>query len=180
MNIFAWNGDEYLLTVDYYSSFWEFDRLESMKSRSAIQKLKSQFARFRIPEVVMTDNGPQFLSKEFTDFEKLWKFEHVTSSPRYSQSNGKVERTIRDAKQLMKKAKKTSSVSDPYLASLDYRNTPTQSLGSSPVQCLMSRRITSLLPTTMELLSPKVVSGKDQGTSIEGKEVLRSSDERFT
>ena len=78
----------------------------------------------------------------------------------------------------MKKARKTSS--DPYLASLDYRITPTQSLGTSPVQCLMSRRTMSLLPTTMELLSPKVVSGKDQGTSIEGKEELRSRDERFT
>ena len=62
-DIFAWNGHEYLLSVDYYLSFWEFDRLESMKSRSEIQKLKSQIATFRIPDVVMTENGPQSYPK---------------------------------------------------------------------------------------------------------------------
>ncbi|XP_028417982.1 uncharacterized protein K02A2.6-like [Dendronephthya gigantea] len=156
VDIFTFNGRDYLLTVDYFSSYWEIDLLEGTKSKAVIRKLKAQFARFGIPDVVMTDNGPQLSSKEFENFGKLWKFEHVTSSPRYPQSNGKVERAIRDAKQLMKKAKKTGS--DPYLALLRYRNTPTQSLGSSPVQRLMSRRTKSLLPTTKALLRPKVVN----------------------
>ena len=43
-----------------------------------------------IPEVVRSDNGPQFDSAEFAKFAKEWKFEHVTSSPRYAQSNGEL------------------------------------------------------------------------------------------
>lgn len=129
--------------------------LDGTKSKVVIWKVKAQFAWFVVPDVVMTDNGPQFSSAEFENFRKLWKFEYITSSPRYPQSNGKVERGIRDAKKLMKKSKKIGS--DPYLALLDYRNTPTQSLESSPVQRLMSRRTKSLLPPTKALLRPRVV-----------------------
>ena len=42
----------------------------------------------------MSDNGPQFSCGEFREFAQRWDFEHVTSSPRYPQSNGQVERAI--------------------------------------------------------------------------------------
>ena len=51
---------------------------------------------------------------------------------------------------------------DPWLALLDQRNTPTESLGSSPVQRLMSRRTRTLLPTATNLLYPKVPENVDQ------------------
>ena len=44
---------------------------------------------------------------------------------------------------------------DPYLALLDWRNTPTEGLDSSPVQRLMGRRTRTLLPTSARLLKPK-------------------------
>ncbi|KAK3088327.1 hypothetical protein FSP39_017653, partial [Pinctada imbricata] len=98
----------------------------------------------------VSDNGPQFASEEFRDFAQRWKFEHITSSPHYPQSNGKAEQAVKVAKQIMRKAK--HSKSDPYLAILDYRNTPTQHLGMSPAQRLMNRRTKTLLPTKGELL----------------------------
>ena len=54
----------------------------------------------------------------------------------------------------MRKAK--HSQSDPYLAILDFRNTPTQGFESSPVQCLMNRRTKTLLPIKESLLKPKI------------------------
>ncbi|KAK6182158.1 hypothetical protein SNE40_009902 [Patella caerulea] len=54
----------------------------------------------------------------------------------------------------MRKAK--ASYSDPYLAILDFRNTPTQGIVASPAQRLMSRRTLTLLPTTNKLLKPQV------------------------
>ena len=40
---------------------------------------------------------------------------------------------------------------------LDYRNTPTEGLGTSPAQRLMSRRTRALLPTAASLLRPEII-----------------------
>jgi putative transposase len=41
---------------------------------------------------VITDNGPQFIAKDFKEFIRLTGMTHVRTSPYYPQSNGKIER----------------------------------------------------------------------------------------
>jgi len=86
----------------------------------------------------------------------LYSFEHVTSSPNYPQSNGKAENAVKTAKNLLEKALKSNQ--DPYLALLDWRNTPTETVNTctSPVQRLFSRRTKMLLPTSNRLLKATV------------------------
>ena len=55
---------------------------------------------------------------------------------------------------LLKKAR--ADKQDPLLALLDWRNTPSEYMGTSPVQRLMGRRTRTLLPTHTKLLEPKV------------------------
>lgn len=153
-DLFSIDGIDYLVTVDYYSNFWEVDKLEDTESATVIRKLKAHFARYGIPDQVISDNGPQYTSNVFADFARAWDFEHLTSSPGHSQSNGKAESAVKTAKKLIKRAKESRS--DAYLAILDHRNTPTQGLGSSPAQNLMNRRTKTLLPTTARLLTPKL------------------------
>ena len=93
-----------MITVDYFSNFFEVDYLTSTTTTAVIKKLKEEFSRHGIPETVFTDNGPQFVCKEFREFSNEWEFEHLTSSPRYPQSNGKVENSVKTRKLLMKKA----------------------------------------------------------------------------
>ena len=119
-----------------------------------INKIKGQFARHGIPNTVMSDNGPQFTSEKFQSFAQKWGFKTITSSPHYPQSNGKAESAVKTAKQILKKAKMDKK--DPFLAMLNYRNTPTQGLDASPVQRLMNRRTRTNLPTSPKLLKPKV------------------------
>ena len=69
---------------------------------------------------------------------------HVNSSPHFPQSNGKAEKTKKDG-------------TDPYLAFLDYQNTPIDGLDASPAQMLMQRRTSNTLPTASKLLEPKVL-----------------------
>ncbi|XP_023817326.1 uncharacterized protein K02A2.6-like [Oryzias latipes] len=57
-DLFNFDGREYLITVDYYSNFWDIDHLPDTKSSTVIRKLKAHFARQGIPEVVFSDNGP--------------------------------------------------------------------------------------------------------------------------
>ena len=137
------DGRQYSITVDYFSSFFEVDKLETTDSRTVVEKLKMQFSRHGIPEIVVSDNGPQYNSCEFKKFAEDWNFQHITSSPRNPQSNGKVESAVKICENIMKKAARGKF--DPYLSLLDYRNTPTD-VGSSPSQRLFSRRTRNLLP----------------------------------
>ncbi len=41
---------------------------------------------------VITDNGPQFIAKDFKEFIRVAGMTHVRTSPYYPQSNGKIER----------------------------------------------------------------------------------------
>ncbi|XP_068675663.1 uncharacterized protein [Montipora foliosa] len=105
----------------------------------------------------VSDNGPPFDSQEFRDFAAAYEFELVTSSPNYPQSNGRVENAVKTAKQLMKKSKQAGT--DFYLTLLDWRNTPTESVGCSPVQRFCGRRTRTLLPTVTRLLKPTTTPG---------------------
>ena len=48
---------------------------------------------------------------------------------------------------------------DVYLALLDWRNTPTEGIGSSTAQRLFGHRTRTLLPTFSQLLEPETVRG---------------------
>ena len=118
--------------------------------QAVVRELKTMFSCFGIPEILVTDNGPQFSSNEFQVFAKSWSFSHVTTSPRYPQSNGKAENSLRTVKRLFEKCKETS-VSE-FQALLDWRNTPSEGMDTSPAQHLMGRRCRTLLPMSESLL----------------------------
>ena len=155
-DLFVHNHTDYLITVDFYSDYWEVDRMEDTTSQTVINYTKKQFARHGIPQRIVTDNGPQFVSAEYRKFTRDWDIDHVTSSPRHSQSNGKAESAVKIVKSLIQKAHMDKR--DVHLTILDWRNTPNAD-GKSPVQMLMSRRTRTLLPITEILLRPQVVEG---------------------
>ena len=144
------NGRTLLVVCDYYSNYVEVARVTT--SKSIIKELKQIFARFGIPDVLVTDNGPQFASSEFTVFTRNWGFEHSTSSSTYPQSNGKAENAVKTIKRLFKKCKESGQ--SEFLALLNWRNTPTEGIGTSPAQRLMGRRCKTLLPMASTLLKP--------------------------
>jgi hypothetical protein len=155
MDIFFIKEKSYLITVDYYSDFWEVDELpENPRSKDVIKKCKVNFSRYGIPDVVVTDGGSQFDSEEFRSFSREWEFGISITDPYHSQSNGKAESAVKIAKKLLKKAKDQNK--DVYKALLDWRNTPTAGIGSSPAQRLMARRTKTLLPTAEALLHQAV------------------------
>ena len=154
VDVFDLNGTEFMVTVDYYSSFFEVDGLTSKTAEEAVKKLKAHLARHGIPDQLVSDNGQPFFSAKFQEFANSYGFEHVTSSPAYPQSNGKTENAVRTVKNLLAKAVKSEQ--DPYLVLLDWRNTPTETLNSSPLQRLFGTRTKTRLPTSNQLLEPKL------------------------
>jgi transposase InsO family protein len=61
---------------------------------------------------IITDNGPQFVAKDFKEFIRLWKTTHVFTSPHYPQSNGKLERYHRTLKEQAIRPKTALSLED--------------------------------------------------------------------
>ena len=113
--------------VDYYSRYFELERMSTATSPAIINKLKAIFARHGIPKKLVSDNGPQFSAQEFAHFAKVWDFSHVTSSSTYPKSISLVERSVHIAKQLLKKSK--SDNRDPYLGLLRTQKHPNGQLG---------------------------------------------------
>ena len=148
-DLFEFKARSYLLIVDYYSRFIEIAQLNRTTSEEVILYTKGIFARHGIPEVVVSDNGPQYFSEAYAAFARQFHFEHVTSSPCYPQSNGEAERAVQTVKSLLRKE------GDPYLALLSYRSTPLK-CGFSPSELLMSRKLRSNIPMTRESLKPVV------------------------
>ena len=80
------------MVVDYTSNSPEVAKLHDLSSTATISHMKSIMARHGLPSVVVSDNGPQFSSREFRQFAKQYGLKHVTHnySPDYTQSNVKV------------------------------------------------------------------------------------------
>ncbi|UYV62758.1 K02A2.6-like [Cordylochernes scorpioides] len=156
MDLFYLNGRWYLIVCDYYSRYPEISLLQNLTAQEVISRLKSIFARHGTPETVRSDNGPQFqkvLGSEFSKFSKEWSFKHITSSPKFPQSNGFIEAIIKNIKQSFKKEE------DCYLTLQAYRTMPLES-GYSPAELLMGRRLRTSVPAIESSLMPRYLDSE--------------------
>ena len=164
-DIFAFGNKQYLITVDHYSDFYELDELVNTLSTTIINLTKAYFARHGDSLRCLTDNGPQFVSHEYKKFAQTFGFEHITSSPYWSRSNGKAEAAVNDAKSILKKSP------DVYLALLNIRNTPPRGHSFSPAQRLMGRRTRSTIPLSEELLRPEIADPPTVSSEINNRKI---------
>jgi len=69
-------GRSLLVVCDYYSNYIEVENLSKTTTRAttrAVTKaLKIMYARYGVPDTVITDNGPQFTAQVFYSFAKVW------------------------------------------------------------------------------------------------------------
>ena len=144
-DMFHFRGEEYLLVVDYYSSYSIIRKLSSTTSCAGVSKLKLIFSEFGIPNFFISDNARQYDSAEFRKFEAEYDFKHETSSPRYPQCNGKSERFVGIVKKALQKAYEARE--DPAIALLCLRTTPIETGLPSPAEMTFGRKIQSNLPT---------------------------------
>ena len=86
--------------LDGYSRFlvhWEIrTTMEEAEVETILQRAREKFPGEH-PRII-TDNGPQFIAKDFKEFIRICGMTHVKTSPYYPQSNGKIERFHRTIK----------------------------------------------------------------------------------
>ena len=131
LDLFQFRNKDYLVTVDYFSSFFEINRMYSTTSETVIKKLKGHL-------------------REFGAFAQSYGFRHTCSSPHHHQSNGKVESAVKQIKKTLWMSRVSSN--DFYLALLDVRNTPQEGFHSSPAQRMMNRCTRTTLPVSTSFL----------------------------
>jgi transposase InsO family protein len=70
---------------------WELrERMTEADVETVLQRAREYFPE-ATPRII-SDNGPQFIAKDFKEFIRLAGMTHVRTSPYYPQSNGKLER----------------------------------------------------------------------------------------
>ncbi|XP_040078471.1 uncharacterized protein K02A2.6-like [Ixodes scapularis] len=151
-DLFNFEGRSYVVIVDSYSGYLDFKKLSG---ESVVNVMKEWLATHGVPRVIETDNGPCYAAQEFKNFSRDWRFQHVTSSPNYTQSNGLAERAVQTAKGILRKCSLDGS--DIQMALLSFRNTPRSEELGSPAQRLYSRRTRTPVPTHSKLLKPQII-----------------------
>ena len=145
-DIFTLEGVDHLVVGDFYSKMIFIRCIPPGQSNAnkVVSLLKEMFSEHGIPEVLRSDNGPQYASAQFTDFCIAWGISHETSSLHYLQSNGFAEACVKSAKHALQWAK--CSGADPHLALLALQAMPIDSKLPSPAELLYQHRLRTTIP----------------------------------
>ena len=167
MDLFSFRSKSYLVVVDYSFNYIEVCHLyHQTKSPDVISHVKAIFARFGIPRVVISDNGPQFSSTDFKTSQNLGTLstKHLAQSILRQMEWLKVplkqlsasSRKITKWNKLDHKTGVRSGMNeDPYLALLALRSPPSTNDILSPAQKLFQRVLRTPLPDFRSLVSHK-------------------------
>ncbi|MES9884563.1 MAG: RNase H-like domain-containing protein [Sedimenticola sp.] len=161
----SFKQQSFLVVTDSYSKWLEVVPMKSTTSERTVEELRSMCASWGIPEVIVSDNGPQFISAEFREFTRRNGIRHKLIPPWHPSSNGAAERAV----QVLKQALKTQVV-DVGNSNLSlrhrlarflfkYRTVPHTVTGESPSSLFMKRelrsRLTLLRPNQAENIHAK-------------------------
>ncbi|KAL5014615.1 hypothetical protein ScPMuIL_008885 [Solemya velum] len=154
----------FLVLVDSHSKWIDVKHMHSIGAEQTIDELRLIFAEHGLPEELVSDNGPQFTSAEFSAFMIKNGIKHTLVPPYHAASNGAAERSVRIVKESLAKqvfANKKGMSMKHRLANflIKYRSTPHSVTGRSPAELMLKRQ----LRTRLSLVKPslaKVVEDK--------------------
>ena len=100
---FEFEKNLYLIVIDSHSKWIEVIPTRLMTASKTIEILRNLFSSYGLPEVLVSDNGPGFVSKEFQRFTEANGIRHIVSPPYHPASNGAAERAVQVVKQALRK-----------------------------------------------------------------------------
>ena len=144
------SGEHILVLLDYKTRFpITFIMKRGITSSEIIRKISKSLSLFGYPDTIITDNGSQFISHEFTNFLNQHRIKHRTVSPYWPQANGEVERFNRTLTKILQCA--TTEQKDwrkelqKFL--LSYRTTPHPATGKSPADMMFQHKPQNDIPS---------------------------------
>ena len=137
VDIFFQGEKWYLLFDDCCSKFLIIHSLPSLTSKDVISAVRSSISVFAIPDEIISDNGSQFVAKEYHDFAARYGFKLTAGSPHYSIGDGFIKRQVQAIKNVFNRCAEDGT--DANLALLQLRATPLDSRTQSPGKLLQNR-----------------------------------------
>lgn len=145
------NGEYILLCIDAFSKWPGTFCTHSTSTNRTIELLSEAFSRFGFPETLVSDNGPQFKSKEFEDFLQGNGIKHKVTAPFHPATNVQADRYVQTIKKDLQKMGGAGTVKSKLQELLmQYRKMPTATTGKSPAALFLGREIRTLV----DLLKP--------------------------
>ena len=155
-------GKMWLIIIDALSKWPEVIPMPSTDSNKTVEVLRSLFARYGLPKIIVSDNGTQFTSSVFESFCRNNGITHKRSAPYHPSTNGEAERFVQSFKTGMKTA--TGDIQITLCKFLmHYRSSPHVVTGKTPAEVLFSRNIR----TRLDLLHPTPGDRTDKGATDE-------------
>ena len=117
--------------------------MQSTTADKTIEVLCHLFAAHGIPNQIITDNGPQFISDEFATFMKRNGVKHIRTIPYHPASNGLVERFVQSFKQALRASQNDGHSLNNRLSTflLTYRSTAHATTGVPPSTLFLRREL---------------------------------------
>ena len=165
----------WMIVVDSYSKWIEVvDMRHNTKAPNVIKKLRTLFARYGLPKILVSDNGPQLISAEFEAFCLKNGINHVPIPSYHPASNGQAESIVGKFKLAMNKMARSGTDIGLNLANwlLNYHNTPHSVTGVEPAVRMLGRRIRSALSLVNPLSSSRSLV-KRENQILEAERTLR-------
>lgn len=164
----------FLILVDAHSKWIEVFPTTTITSRATINILRSCFARWGIPVVLVSDNGTQFVSKEFDAYISQLGIKHIKTAFYKPSTNGMAESTVKIFKNACKDfvGENMREKLDKFL--FKHRITPHTTTGVSPAELMQGRTLRSVF----DLLKPANLKLKDAKETSEIKERVEKKQER--
>ncbi|XP_013907952.1 PREDICTED: uncharacterized protein K02A2.6-like, partial [Thamnophis sirtalis] len=133
------HGQNFLVVVDAYSRWVELVLMGSTTAESTVRALQKMFATHGLPDVVVSDNGPQFTSTAFQEFLAEQGIRHAPIAPYHPASNGRAERAVRSAKEALSRMDRGDWQARVAAYLLSQHSTPCPTTNKSPAELLMGR-----------------------------------------
>ena len=158
-------GKMFLILVDGHSKWPEVIEMSTTTSEKTIEVLRQLFARYGLPEQLISDNGTQFTSEEFAAFTKANGIKHIRCTPYHPSSNGLAERFVQTFKRAMKASQHDGKSLQCRLSNflLTYRSAPHATTNQSPSSLFLKREVR----TRFDLMKP------DNDRQVTAKQALQ-------
>ncbi|UYV76620.1 K02A2.6-like [Cordylochernes scorpioides] len=142
----------FLIVIDSYSKWPEVIIMNSTTAGNTIRVLRDLFSRYGIPDQVVTDNGPQFVSEEMKYIFKSNGVHHLRSAPYFPATNGLAERFVQTLKRGLKNMRNEELNKSLANFLFTYRTVPHSSTREAPAVLFLKR----MLKFKWNLLKPKL------------------------
>ena len=161
MDFGEYNSKHFLVVIDAYSKWPEVRHMSSTSAPRLVEVLEEIFAFHGFPRLVVSDNGPQFVSHELQEYLAAHYILHHRSAPYHPATNGLAEGMVKNVKQWLRKQGPCSSFISSLVNFLrTYHNVPHTTTGHSPAELIFGwmphTHLSMLLPSMAERVKARL------------------------